>query len=91
MGDPKFMGWVDASGEGVGGGWLSGKDALELIIWRLEWPKQFRARMITPTNSRGGLGYKRSRNGRRPSGMARVGRNRWHQKPPLETRWPIQL
>ena len=29
MGDPEFMGWVDASGEGVGGGWIPGKDALE--------------------------------------------------------------
>ena len=29
MGDPEFMDWVDASGEGVGGGWLPGKDALE--------------------------------------------------------------
>ena len=35
MGDPEFLGWVDASGEGVGGGWLLGKDALEPTIWRL--------------------------------------------------------
>ena len=28
MGDPKFLGWVYVSGEGVGGGWLPGKDAL---------------------------------------------------------------
>ena len=35
MGDPEFLVWVDASGEGVGGGWLLGKDALEPTIWRL--------------------------------------------------------
>ena len=28
MGDPEFLGWVYVSGEGVGGGWLPGKDAL---------------------------------------------------------------
>ena len=36
MGDPKFLVWVDASAEGVGGGWLSGKDELEPTIWCLE-------------------------------------------------------
>ena len=25
MGDPEYLGWVDASGDGVGGGWLPGK------------------------------------------------------------------
>ena len=34
-GDPEFLGWVYASGEGVGGGWIPGKDALELTLWRL--------------------------------------------------------
>ena len=28
MGDPEFLGWVDISGEGVGGGWIPVKDAL---------------------------------------------------------------
>ena len=32
MRDPEFIGWVDASGEGVVGGWLPGKDALEPSI-----------------------------------------------------------
>ena len=49
------MGWLDASGEGVGGGWLPGKDALEPKIWRLECPNKFWARLITPTNPGGGL------------------------------------
>ena len=35
MGDPEFLGWVDTSGEGVGGGWLSRKDELEPTTWRL--------------------------------------------------------
>ena len=49
------MGWVNASGEGVGGGWLPGKDALEPKIWRLEWPKKLRARLITTINPGGDL------------------------------------
>ena len=35
MGDPEFMGWVDESGEGVGGGWIKGKDVLEPTVWSL--------------------------------------------------------
>ena len=54
MVDPKFLGWVDAFGEVFGGGWLPGKDALEQKIWRLEWPKKLRVRLITPTNPGGG-------------------------------------
>ena len=53
MGDPKFLGWVDASGEGVGGGWIPVKYSLEPTIWRLEWPNKLRARIITPTNPGG--------------------------------------
>ena len=49
IGDPKFLGWVDAYGEGVEGGWLPGKDALEPTIWRLEWPNNLRARLIKQT------------------------------------------
>ena len=78
MGDSGFLGWVYESGEGVGGGWLTGKDALEPTIWRLEWPKKLRGRLITPNKARGGLGYKKSRNGRKVSGMACVGRNSWN-------------
>ena len=83
MGDNEFRGWVHEPGEGVGGGCITGKDALEPKIWRLEWPKKLRARMITPTNLGGGLEYKKSENGRKYSGMARVRRNRWYQKPLL--------
>ena len=66
---PKFLGWVDASGEGVGGGWLPGKYALEPKNWRLEWPKKLRVRLITLTNPGGRLGYKQSGNGRKASEM----------------------
>ena len=44
------MGWVDASGEGVGGGWVPGKYSPESTIWRLEWPNKLRDRLITLTN-----------------------------------------
>ena len=55
MGDPEFLGWVDASGEGVGGGWLPGKDALEPTVWRMEWPDSIRKRLITQKNPSGDL------------------------------------
>ena len=80
VGDPVFLVWVDASREIVGGIWLPGKDVLEPNIWRLEWPKKLRARLITSNKIRGRLGYKRSRIGRKDSDMARVGRNSWHRK-----------
>ncbi|EJK43807.1 hypothetical protein THAOC_37712 [Thalassiosira oceanica] len=35
---PDFVGLVDASGEGTGGVWLSGKSKLPATAWRLEWP-----------------------------------------------------
>ena len=54
-GDSKFLVWVDASGKGVGGGWLPDKDALEPTIWRLEWPKKLRASLTTPIKPGGGL------------------------------------
>ena len=38
MEDPEFLVWVDESGEGVGGGYIPGRDALEPTICRLEWP-----------------------------------------------------
>ena len=50
MGYPKFMSWVDASGEGVGGGLIPGQDSLETTIWLLEWPKKLRAMLVTPKN-----------------------------------------
>ena len=83
MGDPEFLGWADASGEGVEGGWLPGIDALEPTIWCLEWPNRLRAWLIPPKNPGGGLGYKQYRNSRRASGMSCVGSNSWNQKPPL--------
>ena len=55
MGDPKCLGWVDSSGNGVVEGWLPKKDAQELKTWRLEWPKKLPARLITPTNTGGEL------------------------------------
>ena len=55
MVDPEFLVWVDASGEGVGGGWLLGKYELEPKIWRLEWPNKLRARLVTSKNPGGDL------------------------------------
>ena len=50
MGDPEFLGWVETSGEGIGGGWVPRKDALEPTIWCLKLPKKLWARLIKPAN-----------------------------------------
>ena len=55
MGDPKFLGWVDASEEGIGSGWIPVKDALEPKIWLFEWPNKLRSRLVTPKNPGGDL------------------------------------
>ena len=48
MGNPKFLVWVHASVEDIGGGLLPGKDAPEPIIWRLEWKNKLWYRLVTP-------------------------------------------
>ena len=52
---PDYTGWVDASGEGVGGGWLPGKVALKPTIWRFQWPQRITARLVSSTNKSGDL------------------------------------
>ena len=55
MGDPEFMGWVDSYVEGVGGGWIPGKDALEPTICFLKLTNKLQVRMVIPTNPGGDL------------------------------------
>ena len=53
---PKFLVWVDAFGEGVGGGLLTGKDALEPTIWYLKRPNKLWVKADHSNKPRGGLG-----------------------------------
>ena len=78
MGYPELLGWVDASGEGVGGCWLPRKDTPKPTIWRLEWPKKIAAQADNANNPSRVLVYKRSGNVRKSSGMAHVGSNSLH-------------
>ena len=55
MREPEFLIWIYVSGEGLGGGWIPGKDSLETTIWCLEWPNKLRTRMIMPANIGGDM------------------------------------
>jgi len=44
---PDYVGLVDASGEGVGGVWLSGNKKLQATVWRLEWPQEIKTLLAT--------------------------------------------
>ena len=50
-----YKGTLDASGEGAGGVWLPGNKELAPIVWRLEWPPEVRARLVTDKNRDGDI------------------------------------
>ena len=50
---PDFIGYVDASGFGAGGVWFSGESKLIPTVWRITWPKEIQARLVSFTNPRG--------------------------------------
>ena len=83
MGYPEFLGWLDESGEGVGGGWIPEKKCTGTNNLALGISKEIAGQADHANKPRGVLGYKRSVNGRKASSMACVGRNSWHQKPLL--------
>ena len=83
MEDPKFLVWVDVSGESVGGGWLPVKRCTGTNNVALVMAKEITGQADNSSKPSGVLGYKRYRKGRKSFGMACVGRNSWHQKPPL--------
>ncbi|KAL7545707.1 hypothetical protein ACHAWF_009056, partial [Thalassiosira exigua] len=54
-GEADYKGTLDASGEGAGGVWLPAKRELAPIVWRLRWPPEVVARLVTPDNPDGDI------------------------------------
>ena len=54
-GEPEYKGTLDASGEGAGGVWLPGTKELAPIVWRVQWPKEVRDRLVTFENPEGDI------------------------------------
>jgi len=52
---PHFVGYCDACKWGAGGVWLSGKDNLHPVLWRVKWPPDITAQLISPNNPNGNL------------------------------------
>ena len=50
-----YKGTLDASGEGAGGIWISGNKLMAPIVWRVEWPREVRDRLVTFDNPKGDI------------------------------------
>jgi hypothetical protein len=53
--NPEFIGAVDASGQGLGGFWISNTNTTHNIIFRHQFPPAIAAELITDTNPHGTL------------------------------------
>ena len=51
--DPGYVGYCDASKLGAGGVWLSGTRLLPPVVWRVEWPDDIRAMVVSSNNPTG--------------------------------------
>ncbi|KAL7545534.1 hypothetical protein ACHAWF_008883 [Thalassiosira exigua] len=54
-GAPAYKGTLDASGEGTGGVWVPGEETLAPIVWRVRWPPEVVARLVTFDNPEGDI------------------------------------
>ena len=52
-GAPGYIGYCDACRTGAGGVWISGKNHLPPTVWRVEWPKDIQASLVTRENKDG--------------------------------------
>jgi hypothetical protein len=52
---PSYIGFCDACKRGAGGVWLSGSKNIRPIVWRLEWPADISARLVSWANPTGDL------------------------------------
>ena len=48
-----YYGCCDASGEGAGGIWFGHRCPLQPLVWRVEWPDEIRARLVSWKNPKG--------------------------------------
>jgi hypothetical protein len=52
---PAYLGFCDACKRGAGGVWLSGSKNIRPIVWRLAWPADITARLVSSANPKGDL------------------------------------
>ena len=52
---PAFVGHCDACKSGAGGVWHSGTEELAPVVWRLEWPTDIQARLVSDANRDGDI------------------------------------
>ena len=51
--DPDYIGFVDASGSGVGGVWTPGVSKIQPTVWRLQWPDEIKTNLVSKDNPTG--------------------------------------
>jgi hypothetical protein len=54
-GPPAFLGYVDVSGFGAGGVWISGTDHMHPIVWRMPFPSDIENRLVSHSNPTGDI------------------------------------
>jgi hypothetical protein len=52
---PAYLGFCDACKRGAGGVWLSGSKNIHPIVWRLAWPADITARLVSSADPKGDL------------------------------------
>ena len=53
--DPDYIGFVDASGTGVGGVWTPGVSTIQPTVWRIQWPKAIQIQLVSKDNPKGNI------------------------------------
>ncbi len=53
--DPDYIGYCDASAFGTGGVWFSGTSSVRETVWRLQWPPDITAAVVSESNPTGAL------------------------------------
>jgi hypothetical protein len=51
--NPDYIGYCDASGFGAGGVWFGGSTKLDPIVWRVQWPADITAALVSDSNPNG--------------------------------------
>jgi hypothetical protein len=52
---PSYIGFCDACKRGAGGVWISGSKNIRPVVWRLPWPADIEARLVSFRNPKGDL------------------------------------
>jgi hypothetical protein len=54
-GPPAYIGYVDASGFGAGGVWISGTHSIQATVWRMPFPEDIESRLVSMSNPKGDI------------------------------------